>query len=404
LDPGGTIRLGLALSNLNGVDYQRKLLSGGTFNYTRFQDEITFLVGGDTDTAAAWTPIMNAAVACGAFPLAFRPGDLSRDVKEFDSPFLAPWAQSPRDFTYTDGGVFQNQPIGLAKNLVDLIDLHQASDMRSYLFVSPHPVDPTVGRITADSATFKPLAGSLVNAVYNQAGFRDWIEAETVNDAVNVLNLRASQLATLLKNCVISPAPIQSVTTPLLLQFQPNLTQLQSARNQLRTQFADDYGKLASSTNTATADAWVDALLLLELAADLHEKDEMYIYSIAADRKDLAGAGFSSFLGFLYRSFRDHDYDLGRQKAQAFLGSIDQVSLGKLPRLTYMPKPIRPIQATPSDGFTPTMIPEQNRKELCDALSKAVDNILTQLGVSWIVRKGLETFYVNGKIKKMLQC
>lgn len=402
LNPAGAIRLGLALSNLNGVDFQRPLLSGGTFNYTRFQDQITFLLNQGTDTSAAWTPVTNAAVACGAFPFAFRPHELSRDIKDFGPLFLAPWAQSPRNFAYTDGGVFQNQPLGLAKNLVDFIDQHQDTETRSYLFVSPRPVDPTVGGITEDSATFKMMAGALINAVYNQAGFRDWIEAEAVNDAVNVLNLRASELLAILKTGAIQASAIQSVTASLLPRFQPSSAQLESARAQLRTQFAQEYAELSSAMGAPAADALIDAVLLLELAANLHEKDEMYIYSITSDKKDLAGAGFFSFLGFLDRSFRDHDYDLGRQKAQSFLTKLNQISAGKLPKLSYAPKPIKPIQPTPQGGFSPAMIPEQNRKELCDALSKAADNVLRQEGISWIVRKGIETFYVNGKIKKIL--
>ena len=111
----GTIQLGLALSNLKGVDYARPILSGGTFNYTLFQDQITLALSAATDTAADWAPVKDAAVVCGAFPFAFRPGDLSRNRAEYDPQFLAPWPQSPRNFTYTDGGVFQNQPLGLAK-------------------------------------------------------------------------------------------------------------------------------------------------------------------------------------------------------------------------------------------------------------------------------------------------
>jgi hypothetical protein len=150
------------------------------------------------------------------------------------------------------------------------------------------------------------------------------------------------------------------------------------------------------------ADAWLDTVLLLELAADLHERDEMYIYSVSADKKDLAGAGVFAFLGFLYRNFRDHDYDLGRQQAQRFLTKLDQVQGNRLPHLQYSPQMIRPIQPTPPNGFTPDMIPKQKRKELYDALAKAADNFLDQEGFNWLVRKGIERFYVNGQIKKML--
>lgn len=399
---GGGIRLGLALSNLDGVDYQRPIMTGGSFNYTKFQDQILFDLGATTDNGAAWTPVSKAAVACGAFPFAFRPQDLSRRQKDYADPFLLPWTGSPRNFTYTDGGVFQNQPIGMAKNLVDQIDQHRNTATRSYLFVSPRSVDPTLGTINAASASFKMLTGALVNAIYNQAGFRDWIEAESVNDAVNLLNQRADQILALFKNGTLQATAIRGLTTTLLGQFRLSAADLDAARAQLRSQFAKEYGDLSSAMDAATADVWLDTVLLLELAADLHEKDEMYIYSVAADPKDLAGAGFYAFFGFLDRSFRDHDYDLGRQKAQTFLVSLNQVSGGKLPQLKYSPKPIHPIPPTPAGGFTPQMIPQQKRQLLYKALSSAADNFLSQEGLNWVVRKGIELVYVDGKIKKAL--
>lgn len=400
--PNGTIRVGLALSNLDGVDFQRPILSGGTFNYTRFQDQILFSVGSTTDTLAAWTPVSEAAVACGAFPFAFRPCDLSRDKGDFPSAFILPWPQSPRNFTYTDGGVFQNQPLGMAKNLVDGIDQHKGSETRSYVFVSPRPVDPKLGTITATTATFKPMIGALVNAVYNQAGFRDWIEAESVNDAVDLLNQRASQLLGLFKNGTLQADAVSGLTTLLLGQFHLSPADLKAAQAQLRSQFSKEYADLTASKGAPTADVWINTVLLLELAADLHEKDEMYIYSVAADDKDLAGGGFFAFFGFLDRSFRDHDYDLGRQKARDFLANINQTSKGKLPKLNYAPKQIHNIQPTPPGGFTAAMIPQQNRKALYKALSTAADKFLDQEGVNWVFRKAIENFYVDGKIKKAL--
>jgi hypothetical protein len=403
LNAAGTISLGLALSNLNGIDYQRQLLSGGAFNYTKFADQISFLLGAATDSPAAWTPITQAAVASGAFPLAFRPCDLSRNERDYATPFLTPWPQSPRNFTYTDGGVFQNQPLGLAKNLVDGIDQHQNSDTRSYLFISPKTLDSSVSPIAAKRAVFKTMTDALLNAIFNQAGFQDWIEAETVNDTVNLLNLRATQLAALLERGAIQAPSLESASLLLLPQFEAP-AQLDAARAQLRQQFAGEYQPLASQAGTRTADAWIDAILLLELAADLHEKDEMYIYSVTADHRDLAGAGFFSFQGFLDRNFRDHDYDLGRQKAQAFLGDLHRISLNQLPQLRYTPKPIHPIPPTPPGGFTPAQIPPSIREELCGSLTGAVDTMLAQLGVGWMVRKGIEFLVVKRKIKKQLGC
>lgn len=401
LTPSRTVRVGLALSNLNGVDYERPLLSGGTFNYTQFEDQIEFALDESTDTQADWEPVTDAAVACGAFPFAFRPCQLSRGVKQYHRRFLAPWVNSPRDFMYTDGGVFQNQPIGLAKNLVDINDDHQNSDKRFYLFVSPQAVGPTVSGITV-GANFQDMTTALVNAIYNQAGFQDWIEAESVNDAVDQLNQRAADLLAFLKCGVILESPLKGVTSNLLPYLQPSTTRLQFARIRLQKQFAAEYHDLSASLGAPLADVWIDIVLLLELAANLHEKDEMQIFSITTDRKDLAGAGFFSFLGFLDLGFRQHDYDLGREKAQSSLNDLKQISGGKLPDLIWQPKPINPVQKTPPNGFTPEMIPEQNRKDLYQALSNAADNMLAQDGVSWVVRKGIETFYLNGKIKNIL--
>lgn len=396
------IQLGLALSNLNGVDYARGILSGGTFNYTRFQDQIVFDLNQAADTKAVWDTIQQSARACGAFPFAFRPLRLSRNKADFASPFLAPFPHDPRDFIYTDGGVFQNQPLGMAKNIVDRIDHHRDTERRSFFFVSPDPLDPTINGITQDSATFLVVLQALVNAIYSQAGFRDWIEAETVNQAVELLNHRARQLYDRLKNGAVNAAALQPAADALLPQFGLDANELAAARDQLREQFKGDYLSLQTAQGQSAADTWIDSLLVLELAADLHEKDEMYIYSVTASKRELAGSGLFSFFGFLSREFRDHDYDVGRQKTQGLLANLAQASGGRLPRLSYVPQPIRPITATPREGFTPAMIPKANRQALLKALSGSIDRLLEEIGVAWLVRKSVEFTYINRKLKALL--
>jgi hypothetical protein len=125
------IRLGLALSNLNGVAYSYPLRvkqpgDDQSFGYARFQDQMTgffSLDGSDRkDSLSVWTPWRNVAVSCGAFPFAFRVKELHRLENEYPKYHRVPWSVPAQDFAYTDGGVFQNEPLGLAKNLVDLID------------------------------------------------------------------------------------------------------------------------------------------------------------------------------------------------------------------------------------------------------------------------------------------
>ena len=78
------LRLGLALSNLNGMDYAFQVRPNGTFTYTRFQDQLRAVIdaGPKCDSEDFWEPLRRAAVSCGAFPFAFRAQDLVRHRDE----------------------------------------------------------------------------------------------------------------------------------------------------------------------------------------------------------------------------------------------------------------------------------------------------------------------------------
>ncbi len=65
------VHLGLALANLNGVDYGLTTRPDGNFVYTRHQDELKVYADATDardDALDFWDPIRNAAVSCGAFP------------------------------------------------------------------------------------------------------------------------------------------------------------------------------------------------------------------------------------------------------------------------------------------------------------------------------------------------
>ena len=145
------ITLGLAMSNLNGVDYG--LLTrpkGDPFVYTRYQDQWMQVFDStdpaSSDTLASW----------GA-------GTQRRGVLREHSPFALPrrrrrgggWRDFPGPVrgratarrsggsTYTDGGTFDNEPLGLAKDIVDTIDKHVRTESRFYLFVAPRSLAST---------------------------------------------------------------------------------------------------------------------------------------------------------------------------------------------------------------------------------------------------------------------
>ena len=406
IGPDRSLRLGLALSNLNGIDYGRTTLDGGEFIYSRFQDEYCRTLTETDDNQSAWQPIQQAAVACGAFPFAFRPQDFQRTRAEFANPDLVTdnLGPDPLTFTYTDGGVFQNEPLGLAKNFVDDIDNHLNSDSRAYLFVCPDPkMSNTDRKFAAKLANFRTMFGTLALAILYESRFQDWIRAEKVNQQINLFNTRANQLHTLVKSGVLPAQAIDPVASVLLKQLLPAESDLADARTQLRKQFSAEYEDLVNTTSLGQdgAEAWLDAILVLELAADLHEKDEMHIYTVTASDQELAGAQLFAFLGFFDQDYRQHDYDIGRTKAQQLLTSAIGRENGPLPVLRYTPQPIRPIDSRLA-GTTISDAPIEKRKAMRDRLKNRVDIILKEANLPVILREPLELFYVNGKISEFL--
>ncbi|HEX4751221.1 MAG TPA: patatin-like phospholipase family protein [Bryobacteraceae bacterium] len=404
IGPEKTLRLGLALSNLNGVDYARNTLAGAEFVYSRFADEVRRTVGLNDDNVGVWRPIAETAVACGAFPFAFRPQDVARVREDFDNEFLVTAnLPNPLSFTYTDGGVFQNEPLGLAKDFVDEIDRHLNTENRAYLFVSPESkLSVSDHKFSAKDADFHTMLGKLWNAIFYQSRFEDWIRAEEVNEKIDLFNQRAGELKDLFLNGELitqASAAVSDVLLKALIPFEPDRN---AARSQLRSQFSTEYAQLASAAAVGHtgAEAWIDAVLALEMAADLHEKDEMYIYTITAAETELAGAQLMSFLGFLDQNYRQHDYDIGRTKAQAWLSGQTPQG-GPLPPLRYLPLPIRPIN-TKLAGCKIQNAPIEKREALRDQFKSRVDIALKEANLPFVVRKLIETFYIDRKINQFL--
>jgi hypothetical protein len=112
---------------------------------------------------------------------------------------------SPRPFAHSDGGVLQNQPLGVAKDLVDqAVDArairniqgahpHRDSEDRLYVFVAPHSVKSTAEQLTAGKISIWDEMKVLMSVYTRQAMFHDWITAEGVNQRVRVLDERAER-------------------------------------------------------------------------------------------------------------------------------------------------------------------------------------------------------------------
>jgi hypothetical protein len=390
--PSKTLRIGMALSNLNGVDYQIPITGNddGGFNYTRSVDQRLFVVrSGKTDGLTLLTPdgaerdvswdvMRDAAVACGAFPFAFRPQQVQRDQDEYVSDVtpLGPARVPPDDpkktyvlsgdgtkwsFAYTDGGVLQNQPLGIAKTLVDaevtdrlalakahlvattavspgsdaaaaadhaVGQIYRDSAERIYVFISPHAVRNSSTSLDATQLGLRRILPEIIRVYLRQAAFHDWIMAERTNRDIRLLDQRAEDLAKALEEgkirnieCFLSSA---DNLDDLMLKGSKDAT---LAR--LRHQYHQLYEHLMKVDNgSQLAQTFLSGIAALEAAAQLHDRDAMNIIAVLANGpKELAGSGIFAFVGFFSERFREHDYWVGRKKAQAYLSRQDVCTL-----------------------------------------------------------------------------
>jgi hypothetical protein len=390
--PSGTLRIGMAITNLNGIDYQIPIRDNddGGFNYTRSVDQRLFVMrSGKTDGLklltpdgverdVSWEVMRDAAVACGAFPFAFRPQQIQRDEDEYvsDATPLGPASVPPDDpgkayvlpgdgtkwsFAYTDGGVLQNQPLGIAKALVDaeiaerlavakanLADttannpesgvataadhavglVYRDSDERIYVFISPHAVRNSSTHLDATELGLWRILPAVIRVYLRQATFHDWIMAERTNRDIRLLDERAEELAKALER-----RQIRDVES--FLRSAENLDEviLKSSKEATLTRLRHQYHKLYSHlgglhNGSQLAQAFLSGIAAIETAAQLHDRDTMNIIAVLANGpKELAGSGIFAFVGFFSERFREHDYWVGRKKAQAYLSRQDVCTL-----------------------------------------------------------------------------
>jgi hypothetical protein len=416
------IRLGLALANLNGVDYGLPLRPEGKFIYTRHQDELTTWLDEGVqadDSFDFWDALRNAAVSCGAFAFAFRVIDVIRHAVEFTTPNRITDIATTQTFSYTDGGTFQNEPLGLAKNLVDLTDDHQNVESRFYLFVAPGVKSSVANSdFTAATANFRETALRLVGAIFGQSRFQDWIFAEKINTQIATFNdqaratmqlftdgsAAAKKRANTLGSVMGGILPDLFAARPAPRPGEAQLETLDAARERVKNQWAQEYKKLPA----ANRERWIDIVTALETTAQLGAREEMTIYGITASNAELASFDLSSFAGFFDRRYRDHDYDVGRAKARSLLTNKKLNGSGQLGPIRYLnPEPLRAID-TQFDGLTLDRMELQPRERVRDRLSSRAHDILAQCHVGsgpfgGIIREAIVDALVQPQLNRLLK-
>lgn len=436
-----TIRLGLALSNLNGVDYAVEMTdfpdvtnpsnrSRRLFTYTRHQDFYTCEIrdGDADDNPNLWRQLEQTARSSGAFPFAFRPLQIDRQGNDpsFNRSTLYP--NHHYSFAYTDGGVFENEPLGLAKNLVDLIDQqHLEHDTRFYLYVSPGAKGSTVNfNIRAENATYLNMGAALAGAIFTQARFQNWIATSKINEAIRQFERQAKDLSDVLLKSPQLKTAFSSVADNLLgvlyqshngQQSNGGQQQLVADRDRLRQQFTEEYDRLVyisdknSIDGSEVAESWLKLVQALEKIQNLGTKDVMTVYSITSADAELAGEQLFAFGGFLDQTLREFDYNVGRRKAAFFLTKLQELHQqgngeGQLYLTNFVAGQNLPPTSNNLGEVSLTQVPKTTRQavkaQLIDRSQRIIDSIETRFWVRWLLKLSLWIF-LSKKLNQLLK-
>jgi hypothetical protein len=187
------LRIGIAMSNMNGYAYDIPTTGNQPFGYRRFKDQLMCEVERKQDRSWSlqelallpdangslrwqaagpmdWELLREAGISSGAFPLAFPLRQIKRSGFKSSLPGNR-FENREGDFLYTDGGVFENEPVGLAHSLLN----SAANPQRYYLLIKPGPKSASVGSISREKEDLLQTLFALVGAVVQQAQFQDFI-------------------------------------------------------------------------------------------------------------------------------------------------------------------------------------------------------------------------------------
>lgn len=360
----GEIKLGLAMSNLNGVDYARDIftathagLGDGKFVETRYQDRVTDSLDSTSDSKNVWARLANAARCCGAFPFAFSPITMIRKWAESD--YEGRGAEdfsndkNKGKFSFTDGGLFNNYPLGMARSLAKTIDQDYLDySKRFYFYISPREKASTKDvDFDADSPSLKiqDVGKKITQVVFHQSQFQEWFLTDGYNKMIELLDARAKELALYVESA--SEDTIEQLfdtakaMCEALFKYEAsdepkgdeltNIETLDHALERLSIQYDED--KPSNAAESKRLQAWLYSIALLEKAAELGDRDLMRVYTITASEEELAGEKMFSFLGFMEEKFRRYDYDLGRLKAREVINHILSKNQGQVSSGVHIP-------------------------------------------------------------------
>ena len=340
--PAGAPRvlMAFALSNLNGVNYRLGYPGGSEgFDTTVFSDWIVFsLDRGAPAKTTLWQEIARAAIASGAVPVAFPTVKMERRVDDYRGSDIA-GSGGTRSFTYVDGGLFNNEPVGLARDIVDRLEASSNTntelDQRVYIlidpFVAPNLAEPEYAE---EPLGYRRLLGRLLSVIMGEASKRDWIRATRTNRR---LQWQDQLLQSLAEAVAALPPPALAKCAASARNLANDIAGFKAAyeaagrpvpADAMHTQFAPTVRRLGpmvaggdqvyahAARDRLSCETFLDLAYAIENVAGLRKKVDLTLHVVAPKPGTLAGDFLGNFGGFFEQDWREHDWRRGRADAR----------------------------------------------------------------------------------------
>lgn len=354
------VQIGITLSNFSGIPYwldYPKLKKG--YKFTTFADwyqlELSRNLPPDKQQLEYLT---EAAAASGAFPFAFPARKLKRSLTDYAGTALTP--KDDLNFTYLDGGIFNNEPINRAIELARELD---NGDERIYLLISPNPPEP-LARFS-DQPVMTEIIKRLFYAVMAEAHFRDWKDAIKINkrldwqkeftdkmlalgpETLGKIDLSFTELARKMAEFKAGLAEqteqkresnfkqeddsfVRHFAEEAKASDEKATEYLNNNRDRIKKMLRNkeiNKNIVGQSENKGAEGLLANLVFVTECIGGLRDKAVLDLRPVFPIQK-LAGGFWVSFGGFLDKKIREYDFYVGRRTAREFLEAETEGGLG----------------------------------------------------------------------------
>jgi hypothetical protein len=417
------LRMAFTLSNLDGVRYGLGYANvPGRFDTTVFSDWIVFRLGPGAPAQAPlgslWDSMKRAAIASGAFPLAFPPVGVERQLADYaGSDVFQP--DGRRTFAYADGGLFNNEPVGLTRQIVEGLEETYPEirlDDRLYILVDPYVSAASAESALPDPLTYQIVLGRLVGAILGESSKRDWIRAMRVNQRLEWQDLFLSHLAGIVATTSVTDGvalgqrvgqlALDIAALKVKHEGRGESPESHLSRNMARLGpmlVAPDPAYAAIRSDPLRTEVFLNIVYVMENVAGLRKKEHLDLNLIAPAPGSLAGDFLGNFGGFFDEAWREHDWRRGRASVRDF---VDQVKV-KHPEMDYVPDdPAAYIPARDLSRVSERDIPLEAEHALREGMKTRLAAIVSPANAGWLKRWGfqiLSHFVANKLVDHILK-